>query len=104
MDTECKSLRIKRSDFETGPQNPRSVRQVFTEDVENPRHVVDRAETNNTGYRNPMLDEQLWPGGEVLYSVDEQMSKYTVIFQSVICEKFGPNYVTIGPTRNTSLL
>ena len=106
LDTVCKHFRFKR-----GAKN---TRQVFSNDVENPRHVVDRAENDKTGfrspkartmspgseplyyrhtgqlstadsgsdnnyaqYRSPKLDQKLWPGGEVLYSLDPAMSKIT---------------------------
>lgn len=74
----CEKLsgRIKRSNYEKGPESSRSVRQVFTKDVENPRHVVDRAESDNTGFRSPTLDQRLWPGGVVPYKLDPGFGKF----------------------------
>ena len=99
LDSVCKKFRLKRA--------AASTRQVFGKDVENPRHVVDRSESDKTGfrspkqrmplgleplyhrhtdpksieqnafaqYRSPKLDQKLWPGGEVPYSLDPAFSK-----------------------------
>lgn len=32
-------------------ENSRAVRQTFTKDVENPRHVVDASESDKSGFR-----------------------------------------------------
>ncbi len=74
----CEALkgRAKRSEFEDGPKKSRSSRQVFSSDVENPRHVVDRAESDKTGFRSRTLDQKLWPGGIVPYKIDNEFSKY----------------------------
>ncbi len=98
LDGICKQFRYKRG---------AGTRQVFSKDVENPRHVVDRSESDKTGFRSPKarvptgsepsyhrheeqksagdnafaqfrspkLDQKLWPGGIVLYSLDPAMSK-----------------------------
>lgn len=108
LDTACKHLlRMKRG------ANARNTRQVFSDDIENPRHVVDRSESDKTGFRSPKrgqqtqgteayynrhttqnaetsdnfysqfrsprLDQRLWPGGEVLYTIDPAISKITAI-------------------------
>ena len=102
MDSVCKhSQRTKRA--------ATSTRQVCSNDIENPRHVVDRAELDKTGFRSanyakqlthdtydrhtgqqsgssssssdddrsPRLVQRLWPGGKVLYTIDQAMSKIT---------------------------
>ncbi len=77
----CEALkgRRKRSEFEDGPTKSRSSRQAFSTDVENPRHVVDRAETDSSGFRSPTLDQKLWPGGTVPYKLDNEFSKITIV-------------------------
>src|SRR5208282_1749573 len=109
MDSVCKhSQRAKRA--------ATSARQVCSNDIENPRHVVDRAELDKTGFRSanyakqlthdtydrhaeqqggtssssdndrsPRLVQRLWPGGKVLYIIDQAMSKITQ----------GTNYILI---------
>jgi len=109
MDSVCKhSQRTKRA--------ATSTRQVCSNDIENPRHVVDRAELDKTGFRSanyakqlthdtydrhaeqqggtssssdndrsPRLVQRLWPGGKVLYTIDQAMSKITQ----------GTNYILI---------
>ena len=103
MDSVCKhSQRAKRA--------ATSARQVCSNDIENPRHVVDRAELDKTGFRSanyakqlthdtydrhteqqggtssssdndrsPRLVQRLWPGGKVLYTIDQAISKIIVI-------------------------
>ena len=66
---------MKRSKFDTGPAASKTSRQVFSSDVENPRHVIDRAESNNTGYRSAKLNQRLWPGGVVPYRLDSNFGK-----------------------------
>ena len=66
---------MKRSNYETGPTESRTARQVFASDVENPRHVVDRSETDKSGFRSATFDQHLWPGGVVVYRLDERFSK-----------------------------
>ncbi len=76
MGNVCNNLRrSKRSEFSGGPISSRSARQAGTTDVENPRHVVDRAESDKSGYRSGDVGKRLWPGGEVLYKLDDAFSK-----------------------------
>ena len=57
LDTVCKhSQRAKRSEFKNA-DNARVARQVFSRDVENTRHVVDRSESDKTGFRSPTRNQ-----------------------------------------------
>ena len=58
--------------------------QVFSSDVENPRHVIDRAESNNTGYRSAKLNQRLWPGGVVPYRLDPNFGKSSEEIQNYL--------------------
>jgi hypothetical protein len=67
---------------------------VFAADVENPRNVVDRAESDKIGFRSAKLDQRLWPGGAVPYRLDPNFSKGPSLvlerknwFQIRICDK-----------------
>jgi hypothetical protein len=42
---------VQMSKFDQGPAESKTAREVFSADVENPRHVVDRAESDKTGFR-----------------------------------------------------
>jgi len=42
---------VQMSNFNEGPGASRTSREVYSADVENPRNVVDRAESDKTGFR-----------------------------------------------------
>lgn len=58
-------VRSKRSEFSgSAPAHPKSSRQVFSKDVENPRHVVDRNESDKTGFDREGTSELNGAGAE----------------------------------------
>lgn len=63
----------RESEFaKAAPKNPKTARQVFSNDVENPRHIIDPEEFNGKGFDSGQATNSNGPGQEVAGSLRHQ--------------------------------